>query len=138
MANLVDYEWFYMKGYIKGREKFKKIVMSPLGLYFGLTQPICNMSIGSPTQVTQVSFSTVIEHISTHDLVQEYLANKVFPTLGDWGMPKLKDVVDKTKLVRLPYRFKVRDVFKEPCAEWSKTIEMIWNEILGTFTNKED
>jgi hypothetical protein len=94
-----------MKADTKGKDKFKEIVMSPLGLNFGLTQPICNMSIGSPTQVAQVSFNIVIEHISTWDMVHEYLANKLFPTHGGWGMPKLKDVVDKTKLVRLPYCF---------------------------------
>jgi hypothetical protein len=74
-------EWFYMKTDTKGGDKFKNIVVSPLVLNFGLTQPICNMSIKSPAQVAQVSFSTVIEHISTRDLVQQYLANKVFPTL---------------------------------------------------------
>jgi hypothetical protein len=41
-------EWFYMKADIKDRDKFKNIVMSPLGLNFGLTRSICNMSIGSP------------------------------------------------------------------------------------------
>jgi hypothetical protein len=30
----------------------------------------------------------VTEHISTRDLVQEYLANKTFPTSGGWGIPK--------------------------------------------------
>lgn len=94
-----------MKADTKGKDKFKEIMMSPLGLNFGLTRPICNMSIESPAQVAQVSFNTVIEHISTRDMVHEYLANKVFATHGGWGTPKLKDVVDKTKLVRLPYCF---------------------------------
>jgi hypothetical protein len=33
----------------------------------------------------------VAEHISTRDLVQEYLTNRTFPTSGDWGMPKKKE-----------------------------------------------
>jgi hypothetical protein len=32
-------------------------------------------------------FRVVSEHISTRDLVQEYLANRVFPTLKEWNMP---------------------------------------------------
>jgi hypothetical protein len=40
------------------------------------------MALGSPQQVTQVTFNIVIEHISTQDLVQEFLANEVFPTLN--------------------------------------------------------
>jgi hypothetical protein len=49
--------------------------------------------------------------------VQEYVANKVFPTLGGCGVPKLKEEMNKTKLMRLSYRFKFQDVFKEPCVE---------------------
>jgi hypothetical protein len=62
----------------------------------------------------------------------------VFPTLGDWGMPKLKEEVDKTKLVRLSYRFKFQDLLKEPCAEWLEMIETMCNGILGNFTKMED
>jgi hypothetical protein len=48
----------------------------------------------------------VAEQISTRDLVQEYLAYKVFPTLSEWNMSKLKGTKEKNELVRLPYRFK--------------------------------
>jgi hypothetical protein len=58
----------------------------------------------------------VAEHISTRDLVQEYLANWTFPTSGSWGMPKKKEG-EKYELVRLPYRFKFQKRFKEPCNE---------------------
>jgi hypothetical protein len=44
-----------MKANSKGREEFKGIVMSPMRVNFGLTRPICNMGIGSPAQVAQVS-----------------------------------------------------------------------------------
>jgi hypothetical protein len=88
-------EWFYMKVDVKGRDKFNNIVMSSMSLNFGLTRPVFHMDLGSPMQVAQVTFSTVVEHIGTRDLVQEFLANKVFPTLSGWGMPKLKESVDK-------------------------------------------
>ena len=35
-------------------------------------------------------FRVVSEHIGTRDLVQEYLPNRVFQTLKEWNMPKLK------------------------------------------------
>jgi hypothetical protein len=44
-----------------------------------------------PCQLAEVKFRVMAEHISTQDLVQEYLANKTFPTSGGWGMPKKKD-----------------------------------------------
>jgi hypothetical protein len=43
----------------------------------------------------------VAEHISTRDLVQEYLANRTFPTSGSSGMPKKKEG-KKYELVCLP------------------------------------
>jgi hypothetical protein len=48
----------------------------------------------------------VAEQISTKDLVQEYLANRVSPTLSEWSMLKLKGTKKKNELVRLAYRFK--------------------------------
>jgi hypothetical protein len=66
------------------------IVMSPLRLSFSMTRPLCNMQLGSPYQLAEVEFRVVAEHISTRDLVQEYLANKTFSTSGGWGMTKKK------------------------------------------------
>jgi hypothetical protein len=80
----------------------------------------------------------VSEHIGTRDLVQEYLANRVFPTLKKWNMPKLKGEKKKNGLVRLPYHFKFKKHFKEPCQEWLDMIEAMCNEILGNYTKKED
>jgi hypothetical protein len=82
-------------------------------------------------------FRVVSKHIGTRDLVQEYLANRVFPTLREWGMPKLEGE-KKNELVRLPYHFKFKKHFKEPCQEWLDTIEVMFNEILGNYTKKED
>jgi hypothetical protein len=70
----------------KKREKLMTMVMSPLILSFGMTRPLCNMQLGAPCQLVEVEFRVVAGHISTRDLVQEYLANK-----SGWGMPKKEE-----------------------------------------------
>jgi hypothetical protein len=67
-------EWFY----VKVDEEKEKIVQSPLDLTFGLTRPLCDMLQGSPCRTALGKFRVVSEHIGTRDLVQEYLANRVF------------------------------------------------------------
>jgi hypothetical protein len=67
-------EWFYIKADEKKRENLMSMVMSPLRLNFGMTRPLYNMQLGSPCQLAEVEFRVVAEHISTRDLVQEYLA----------------------------------------------------------------
>jgi hypothetical protein len=114
------------------------MILSPLSLSFGLTRPLCRMTSGSPCQQAVAEFRVVAEQISTRDLVQEYLANGVFPTLSEWSMPKLKGTKKKNELVRLPYRFKFEKQFKEPCQEWLEMIKTMCNEILGNYTKKED
>jgi hypothetical protein len=114
------------------------MVMSPLRLNFGMTRPLCNMQLGSPCQLAEVEFRVVAEHISTRDLVQEYLANRTLPASGGWGMPKKKEEGKKYELVRLPYRFKIQKRFKEPCTEWIEMIETMSNGILENYTKKED
>jgi hypothetical protein len=88
--------------------------------------------------LAEVEFRVVAKHISTQDLVQEYLANKTFPMPGGWGMPKKKEEGNKYELVRLPYRFKFQKSFSKPFAEWLELIETMFNEILGNYTKKED
>jgi hypothetical protein len=53
-------------------------------------------------------------------------------------MPKLEGKKKKNELVRLPYHFKFKKHFKEPCQEWLDTIKVMCNEILGNYTRKED
>jgi hypothetical protein len=127
-------EWFY----IKIDEKKEKLVQSPLELTFGLTRPQCNMTPGAPCSNAVYEFRIIFENIGTRDLVQEYLANRVFPALREWSMPKLEREKKKDELVRLPYRFKFKKQFKEPYEEWLDTIEVMCNEILGNYTRKED
>jgi hypothetical protein len=99
-------EWFYVKADEKKREKLKTLVLSPLSLSYGLTRSLCRMDPGSPCRLAVAEFRVVAEQIGTRDLVQEYLAYKVFPTLSEWKMPKLKGTKEKNELVRLPYKFK--------------------------------
>jgi hypothetical protein len=96
------------------------------------------MTPGAPCPDAVYEFTVVSENIGTRDLVQEYLANRVFPTLREWSMPKLEGERKKNELVRLPYHFKFKKHFKEPCQEWLDTIEVMCNEILGNYTRKED
>jgi hypothetical protein len=129
-------EWFYVKADEKKREKLKTLVLSPLSLSFGLTRPLCRMSTASPCQEAVAEFRVVADQISTRDLVQKYLAYKVFPTLSEWNMPKLKGTKEKNELVRLPYQFKFEKQFKGPCQEWLEMIETMCNEFLGNYTKK--
>jgi hypothetical protein len=114
------------------------MVMSPLKLSFGMTRPLCNMQLGCPCQLAEVEFEVVAGHIGTRDLVQEYLANRTFPTSSGWGMPKKKEEQKKYELGWLPYRFKFQKTFKESCTEWLELIETMCNESLGNYTKKED
>jgi hypothetical protein len=127
-------EWFY----VKIDEQKEKLIQSPLKLTFGLTRPQCNMTLGEPCPDAVGEFRVISVHIGTRYLVQEYLANRVFPMLKEWGMPKLKGEKKKNELVRLPYHFKFKKHFKEPCQEWLDTIEVMCNEILGNYMKKED
>jgi hypothetical protein len=70
--------------------------------------------------------------------VQEFLAFRVFPTVKEWDMPKLKGENKKGELIRLPYHCKFKKYFKVPCQEWLDTIEVMCNEILGNYSKKED
>ena len=48
------------------------------------------MTPEGPTQIALAEFRVIAEHIGTRDLVQEFLAFKVFPTMKQWAMPKLE------------------------------------------------
>jgi hypothetical protein len=127
-------EWFY----VKVDEDKEKLVQSPLELIFGETRPPCNMTPEGPTQIALAEFRVIAEHIGTRDLVQEFLAFRVFPTLKEWAMPKLKGEKKEGEFVRLPYHYKFKKHFKVPCQEWLDTIEVMCNEILGNYSKKED
>jgi hypothetical protein len=127
-------EWFY----VKVDKDEDKLVQSPLELTFRETRPRCNMIRGSPSQIALAEFRVISDHIGTRDLVQEFLAFKVFPTMRDWEMPKLEGEKKKGELVRLPYYYKFKKHFKKPYQEWLDTIEIMCNDILGNYSKKED
>jgi hypothetical protein len=114
------------------------MVMCPLSLNFEMTRPLCNMQLGSACQLAEVEFRVVAEQISNRDLVQEYLANRTYPTSSGWVMPKMMGTKKKYELVQLPYRFKFEKQLKQPCQEWLEMIETMCNEILGNYTKKEE
>jgi hypothetical protein len=96
------------------------------------------MTPGSPSQIALAEFRVIADHIGTRDLVQEFLAFRVFPTLKEWEMPMVKEEKKKGEFVRLPYYYKFKKHFKVPCQEWLDTIEVMCNEILGNYSKKED
>jgi hypothetical protein len=96
------------------------------------------MEVEGPTWAALGEFKIIAEHIGTRDLVQEFLAFRVFPTMKEWTMLKLKGEKKKGELVRLPYHYKFKKYFKVPCQEWLDTIEILSNEILGNYSKKED
>jgi hypothetical protein len=48
------------------------------------------MQLGSACQLAEVEFRVVAGHISTRDLVQEYLSNRTYLTSSGWRMSKKK------------------------------------------------
>jgi hypothetical protein len=96
------------------------------------------MTPEGPTQIALAEFRVIAEHIGTRDLVQEFLAFKIFPTMKEWAMPKLEREKKEGELVRLPYHYKFKKYFKAPCQEWLETIEVMSTEILGNYSKKED
>jgi hypothetical protein len=95
------------------------------------------MTPGSQSQIALDEFLVIAEHIGTRDLVQEFLAFRVFPTLKEWDMPKLKGEKKKGELIRLPYHYKFKKHFKVPCQEWLDTIEVMCNEVLGNYSKNK-
>jgi hypothetical protein len=93
---------------------------------------------GSPSQIALAEFRVISDHIGTRDLVQEFLAFKVFPTMRECEMSKLEGEKKKGELVRLPYYYKFKKHFKKPCQEWLDTIEIMCNDILRNYSKKED
>jgi hypothetical protein len=96
------------------------------------------MTPGSPSQIALAEFRVIADHIGTRDLVKKFMAFRVFSTLKEWEMPKLKGEKKKGEFVRLPYHYKFKKHFKVPCQEWLDTIEVMCNEILSNYSKKED
>jgi hypothetical protein len=85
------------------------------------------MTPGSLSQIALAEFQVIADHIGTRDLVQDFLAFRVFPTLKKRDMPKLKGEKKKGEFIRSPYHYKFKKHFKVPCQEWMDTIEVMCN-----------
>jgi hypothetical protein len=66
------------------------------------------IQLGSPCQGAEVHFRVVAAEISTRDLVQEYLANRTFPTSSGWGMLKKKEGETNMSLFDSPFALNLR------------------------------
>jgi hypothetical protein len=72
-------------------------------------------------------------------LIQEHIAFRVWPLAEKWEMPK--ETVrepDEGGLVRVKYTFKYGDKFVEPDDDWLKSIEVISDELLGSYSKAKD
>jgi hypothetical protein len=108
-------EWFY----VKVDDDKEKLVQSSLELIFGETRPRCNMAAEGPTWTALAEFKIIAEHIGTRDLVQEFLAFRVFPTMKEWTMPKLKGEKKEGSLSDYPIIISLRNILKHPAKNGS-------------------
>jgi hypothetical protein len=131
-------EWFYMKNDFNARVDIKGIIYTPIVTSFGYKKP--TFCINFEAQATIVAFNVVCTHIGTKDLVQEFLAFNTWPLTTKWEIPKMskKDASDtEPGLVRLCYKYKFEDEFREPSDGWLDYIEAKCNEILDNYSKPE-
>jgi hypothetical protein len=79
-------KWFYVKVDLSQREDIKGIILRPIWSRFSIRRPL--IALGNDVQACQVAFKTVCTYIGTSDLVQEYIAYRVWPLANGWEMPK--------------------------------------------------
>jgi hypothetical protein len=78
------------------------------------------MTPEGPTQTALAEFRIIAEHIGTRDLVQEFLAFKIFPTMKEWAMPKLEREKKEGELVDYPTTISSRNILRHPAKNGSK------------------
>jgi hypothetical protein len=78
------------------------------------------MTPEGPTQTALAEFWIIAEHIGTRDLVQEFLAFKIFPTMKEWAMPKLEGEKKEGNLSDYPTTTSSRNISKHPAKNDSK------------------
>jgi hypothetical protein len=91
-------------------------------------------------QAIIVAFNDVSTYIGTRDLVQEYLAFKMWLWTAKWDIPKVAegDALDvEPELIRLRYKYRFEDEFEEPNDGWLDYVEAKCNEIIGNFSKSE-
>jgi hypothetical protein len=125
-------EWFYMKNDLNEQTDITGIIQTHIVTSFRYKSQ-CVTSSSKP-------FNVVCTHNGTRGLVQEFLAFKTWPLLIEWEMSKMseKDASDvEPGLVRLCYKYKFEDEFREPSDGWLDYIEAKCNEILGNYSKPE-
>jgi hypothetical protein len=101
-------EWFYMKNDMKEGPNIKGIIQTHIHTCFGNKKPTCYINFEA--QAVMVSFNVVCTYVATRDLVQEFLAFKIWPLRDEWEMSQMskKDTSDaEPGLVRLRYTYSV-------------------------------
>jgi hypothetical protein len=78
------------------------------------------MTPEGPTQTALAEFRIIAEHIGARDLVQELLAFKIFPTMKEWAMPKLKGEKKEGGLSDYPIIINSRNILRHPAKNGSK------------------
>jgi hypothetical protein len=130
-------EWFYVKNDLKAREDIKEIIMRPIWSRFGIRKP--KVEIDEAAEGCRRAFDIVCSFIGTRDLVQEHVANMIWPLVDNWEMPK-ETISNPNEggLVRLKYTFRFRDQCIEPDDDWLKCVENTSDELLGAYSKSED
>jgi hypothetical protein len=130
-------EWFYVKNDLVEKEDIKGIIQRPIWSLFDIRR--LSLTLGNDIQACQAAYSTVCTYIGTRDLVQEYIAYRVWPLGSEWEMPKETAAgSNEGGLVYLKYTFKYRNQFDEPNDDWLDCIEATSDELLGAYTRAED
>jgi hypothetical protein len=130
-------EWFYVKNDLKTREDIKDIIMRPIWQRFGLWKP--KVDIDEAAEECQRAFGVVCSFIETRDLIQEYIAFRVWPLVEKWEMPK--ETITKSDeggLIRMKITFRYEGKFVEPDDDWLKCIEATSDKLLGPYSKAED
>jgi hypothetical protein len=130
-------EWFYVKNDLKAREDIKEIIMRPIWSRFGLRKP--KVEIDKAAEECRRAFGIVCSFIGTRDLVQEHVADRIWPLVVNLEMPK-ETISNPNEggLVRLKYTFRFGDQFIEPDDDWLKCVENTSDELLGAYSKSED
>jgi hypothetical protein len=95
------------------------------------------MTPKSPSQIALGEFRVTAEHIGTRDLVQEFLAFRVFPTLKEWDMPKLKGEKKKGNLFGCPTIINSRNISKCPARNGKTQLKLCATTFLAIILKKK-
>jgi hypothetical protein len=131
-------EWFYMRKDLNERTDIKGIIQTPIVTCFRYKKPTCFINFEAEASI--VAFNAICTHVGTWDLVQEFLAFKIWPLVAEWEMSKMfeKDASDvEPGLIRLRYKYKFEDEFGKPSDGWLDYINVKCNEILGNYSKTE-